>query len=39
VLLRLLNDRDAAKSSRVMNVMLEMRKLDIQGLQQAYDGD
>jgi predicted 3-demethylubiquinone-9 3-methyltransferase (glyoxalase superfamily) len=38
VLLRLLNDRDAAKSSRVMNVMLEMRKLDIQGLQQAYDG-
>ena len=39
VLLRLLNDKDAAKSSRVMNVMLEMRKLDIQGLQQAYDGD
>jgi len=38
VLLRLLNDKDAAKSSRVMNVMLEMRKLDIQGLQQAYDG-
>jgi predicted 3-demethylubiquinone-9 3-methyltransferase (glyoxalase superfamily) len=39
VLLRLLNDKDSAKSTRVMTAMLEMRKLDIKGLQQAYDGD
>ena len=39
VLLTLLNDKDAAKSTRVMNAMLEMRKLDIKGLQQAHDGD
>jgi predicted 3-demethylubiquinone-9 3-methyltransferase (glyoxalase superfamily) len=39
VLLRLLNDPDPAKSTRVMNAMLEMRKLDIKGLQQAYDGE
>jgi predicted 3-demethylubiquinone-9 3-methyltransferase (glyoxalase superfamily) len=39
VLLRLLNDKDAAKSTRVMNAMLKMRKLDIKGLQQAYDGE
>jgi predicted 3-demethylubiquinone-9 3-methyltransferase (glyoxalase superfamily) len=39
VLLRLLNDKDSAKSTRVMNAMLKMRKLDIKGLQQAYDGE
>jgi predicted 3-demethylubiquinone-9 3-methyltransferase (glyoxalase superfamily) len=39
VLLRLLNDQDAAKSSRVMTAMLQMRKLDIKALQRAYDGD
>jgi predicted 3-demethylubiquinone-9 3-methyltransferase (glyoxalase superfamily) len=39
VLLQMLNDKDSAKSTRVMNAMLKMRKLDIQGLQHAYDGD
>jgi predicted 3-demethylubiquinone-9 3-methyltransferase (glyoxalase superfamily) len=37
VLLRLLNDKDSGKSTRVMSAMLKMRKLDIKGLQQAYD--
>jgi predicted 3-demethylubiquinone-9 3-methyltransferase (glyoxalase superfamily) len=35
---RLLTDKDAAKSSRVMQAMLQMNKLDLQQLQQAYDG-
>jgi predicted 3-demethylubiquinone-9 3-methyltransferase (glyoxalase superfamily) len=36
---RLLNDKDAARSSRVMNAMLQMDKLDLKRLQQAYDGE
>ena len=36
---RLLNDKDAARSSRVMNAMLQMDMLDLKHLQQAYDGD
>jgi predicted 3-demethylubiquinone-9 3-methyltransferase (glyoxalase superfamily) len=36
---RMLNDKDAARSSRVMNAMLQMDKLDLKRLQQAYDGD
>jgi predicted 3-demethylubiquinone-9 3-methyltransferase (glyoxalase superfamily) len=39
VLLQMLNDNDPAKSTAVMNAMLKMRKLDIKGLQQAYDGE
>jgi predicted 3-demethylubiquinone-9 3-methyltransferase (glyoxalase superfamily) len=36
---RMLNDKDPAKSTRVMNAMLQMSKLDVKKLQQAYDGD
>jgi predicted 3-demethylubiquinone-9 3-methyltransferase (glyoxalase superfamily) len=35
---RMLQDKDAAKSKRVMNAMLQMHKIDIQRLKQAYDG-
>jgi predicted 3-demethylubiquinone-9 3-methyltransferase (glyoxalase superfamily) len=35
---RMLNDKDAAKSQRVMTAMLQMQKLDMNRLQQAYDG-
>jgi len=34
---RLLGDKDRAKAGRVMQAMLKMEKLDIKGLQQAYD--
>jgi predicted 3-demethylubiquinone-9 3-methyltransferase (glyoxalase superfamily) len=37
VLVKMLRDKDAGKSSRVMNAMLQMRKIDIKRLQQAYD--
>jgi predicted 3-demethylubiquinone-9 3-methyltransferase (glyoxalase superfamily) len=37
-LTRMLGDTDAAKSGRVMKAMLEMEKLDLKLLQQAYDG-
>ena len=33
----MLNDADAEKADRVMQAMLRMTKLDIAGLQQAYD--
>lgn len=36
---RLLNGPDAAGSKRAMEAMLKMRKLDINVLQRAYDGD
>jgi predicted 3-demethylubiquinone-9 3-methyltransferase (glyoxalase superfamily) len=36
---RMLNDKDAAKSQRVMNAMLQMGKLDLARLQHAYDGE
>jgi predicted 3-demethylubiquinone-9 3-methyltransferase (glyoxalase superfamily) len=40
VLEEMLNDRDHAKSERVMNAMLQMNKLNIKELQRAYkDGD
>ncbi len=39
VLSKLLGDPDPQKSSRVMNAMLAMTKLDIAGLQKAYDGN
>ena len=38
VLGKMLNDRDPKKSKRVMEAMLEMRKIDIEGLKQAYEG-
>jgi predicted 3-demethylubiquinone-9 3-methyltransferase (glyoxalase superfamily) len=34
-LFRLMQDRDAARSQRVMNAMLQMVKLDVARLQQA----
>ncbi|MGH7707575.1 MAG: hypothetical protein ACREM6_06565 [Vulcanimicrobiaceae bacterium] len=37
ILSELLGDEDDAKSGRVMQAMLQMEKLDIQGLRQAYD--
>jgi predicted 3-demethylubiquinone-9 3-methyltransferase (glyoxalase superfamily) len=36
---RMLGDKDAVKSKRVLNVMLQMEKLDLKRLQQAYDGE
>jgi predicted 3-demethylubiquinone-9 3-methyltransferase (glyoxalase superfamily) len=36
VLSELLHDKDPAKSSRVMKAMLQMGKIDIAGLRQAY---
>ena len=36
-LMRMLNDPDAAKASRTMNAMLQMDKIDIAGLERAYD--
>ena len=38
ILTKLLGDPDASKSKRVMQAMLQMTKIDIQKLQQAYDG-
>jgi len=35
---RMLNDKDPSKSHRVMMAMLQMDKIDIQGLQRAYEG-
>jgi predicted 3-demethylubiquinone-9 3-methyltransferase (glyoxalase superfamily) len=34
----MVNDEDRERSGRVMNAMLKMKKLDIQTLQEAYDG-
>ncbi len=39
VLGELLNDPDHAKSQRVMQAMLQMDKLDIRGLQDAYSNE
>ncbi len=33
----MLNDKDTEKSKRVMHAMLQMDKIDIKGLQRAYD--
>ena len=38
ILGRMLSDKDAGKSSRVMRAMMQMIKLDIKGLEQAYQG-
>ncbi|MER6146406.1 VOC family protein [Streptomyces sparsogenes] len=37
-LTELLRDPDPAKSARVMRAMLDMKKIDIQGLEDAYQG-
>ena len=37
VLGKMLQDKDPAKSNRVMKAMLQMEKLDIKALKQAYD--
>ena len=37
ILGKLLQDKDPKKSSSVMRAMLQMRKIDIKKLQQAYD--
>ena len=34
----LLRDKDPQKSGRVMKAMLQMKKIDIAGLKQAYEG-
>jgi predicted 3-demethylubiquinone-9 3-methyltransferase (glyoxalase superfamily) len=36
---RMLSDTDAAKSKRVMNALLQMEKLDLEQLRQAYNGE
>jgi predicted 3-demethylubiquinone-9 3-methyltransferase (glyoxalase superfamily) len=36
-LMKLLNDKDTAKSARVMKAMLGMVKIDIEGLRRAYE--
>jgi len=38
VLMEMLQDKDPAKARRAMAAMLTMKKLDIQGLKNAYDG-
>jgi predicted 3-demethylubiquinone-9 3-methyltransferase (glyoxalase superfamily) len=38
ILPKLLSDPDPAKAQRVMQAMLQMKKIDIAGLQQAYNG-
>jgi predicted 3-demethylubiquinone-9 3-methyltransferase (glyoxalase superfamily) len=38
VLGKMLQNKDAQKSNRVMKAMLQMSKIEIRGLQQAYDG-
>jgi len=38
VLGELMNDKDAAKSKRVMDAMLKMRKIDISVLKKAHNG-
>ena len=38
VLSELMSDRDPAKSSRVMQAMLQMTKMDVEKLKRAYEG-
>ena len=33
-----MSDKDPAKAGRVMQAMLQMKKIDVAGLQQAYEG-
>ena len=34
----MLGDKDPVKSKRVMEAMLQMKKIDVEGLKRAYDG-
>jgi predicted 3-demethylubiquinone-9 3-methyltransferase (glyoxalase superfamily) len=36
-LMKLMSDKDAAKSQRVMQAMLKMRKIEIKALEDAYN--
>lgn len=38
VLVEMITDPDSAKSQRVMGAMLQMKKIDIEGLKRAYAG-
>jgi predicted 3-demethylubiquinone-9 3-methyltransferase (glyoxalase superfamily) len=38
ILIEMLQDKDAEKAKRVTHAMLQMKKLDIEGLKQAYEG-
>lgn len=38
ILGQLLGDKDPVKAKRVMDAMLKMKKIDVLGLQKAYDG-
>lgn len=38
ILVEMLNDADPQRSQRVMQAMLQMKKIDIQTLKQAYEG-
>src|SRR6202165_4378964 len=38
ILAELMSDKDAAKTQRVMQALMQMTKLDIQQLKQVYDG-
>ena len=38
ILPKLISDSDPSKAGRVMKAMLQMKKLDIEALQEAYDG-
>ncbi len=38
VLVELLQDKDAEKSKRVMQAMLQMKKIDVEKLRRAYEG-
>jgi predicted 3-demethylubiquinone-9 3-methyltransferase (glyoxalase superfamily) len=38
ILVKLLNDRDPVKADRVMQAMLQMKKIDIAALKEAYGG-
>jgi predicted 3-demethylubiquinone-9 3-methyltransferase (glyoxalase superfamily) len=37
ILGKLMQDKDAEKSNRVMKAMLQMTKIDIEGLKRAYE--
>jgi predicted 3-demethylubiquinone-9 3-methyltransferase (glyoxalase superfamily) len=38
VLVGMLADKDANKAKRTMDAMMQMRKLDLKKLKEAYDG-
>jgi predicted 3-demethylubiquinone-9 3-methyltransferase (glyoxalase superfamily) len=39
ILSDMLNDKDSAKSQNVMQAMLQMKKINIEELQKAYNGN